>query len=208
MAEVPGFKMDGIWFATGVENYYKSPACITSRGIWAFTKPKLTSPGLYRGRVSYVEESPLDKDKLTCNQMKKEVALSVPTASFVDPDTMHPEEAIDGQVPGIFHVDGKITDDELLSIAKAIPVIRECFKAKSSCPYKIDEDVVNVPAYAITPILKVANLLQLDQIQSPDDSVVHYEMIFSEEKYGARALDIYYKGESIVKVSSDIEVVE
>lgn len=210
LAEIPGFKMGDVWFATGNENYYKSPACVTERGIWVFTKPVATSPGLYRGRVSYVEESPENRDKPTCNQMKKGVALSVPTASFVDPDTMHPEEAFDGQVPGVFHVDGKISDSELLKVAAAIPKIRSCFKSDSSCPYKIDKSALMNKAYAITPALKVENLLQLNFVSDPNASIRHYEMIFANDSPygGAQALDIYCKDGEITKIRQDIEVVE
>lgn len=205
---LPDINVKDIWFATGGEEYLKSPTCITGGGVWVYTKPEVSSPGLYRGRVSYFEESE-DTDKPTCGELRKHFVLSVPVASFIDPDAMHPEEAFDGQVPGIFHVDGEISDQQLMQLADSISKIRACLKSGTICAFSINGSALNHPDYDLDPKLKVENLTQVDS-RTYKDGTVHYEIYFSggSALKWPRAIDIACKDGTIVDVRTDLEVTE
>jgi len=210
LGSVPGFDFTQVWFATGRGDYHNTPTCIVGAGVWAYTKPKLSSPGLWRGRLSYIDIAPDDEQKPSCDKQHGHLILSVPVASFIDPDQVHPEEAGDGYVPGVFHVPSDASDEQLLSLANAISKIRDCLKSSGPCPYYLDESVTRTPKYQLTPALKVENLRQIDEDQPRDDGTRHFEMFFDGGVAfnPDRVLDFVFKDGSLVDVKIDLEITE
>ena len=209
LASVPGFDLKQVWFATGRGDYHNTPTCITGAGVWAYTKPELSSPGLWRGRLSYIDIGPDDQPKPSCDKPHGHLVLSVPVASFIDPDQVHPEEAGDGYVPGVFHVPSEMSDEQLLALADAIAKIRDCLKSNDPCPYHLDESVRWQPRYALTPALKLENLRQID-LSRLDDGTLHYETFFDGGTAfnSDKAVDIVYKDGAVVDVKADLEIIE
>ena len=212
LASVPGFKMDDVWFAAGMENYYKSPSCITGRSIYVFTKPTNTAAGIWRGKKAYVEQDPPDRSKITCNEFKPDPrgGFEVNTASYIDPDDIHPDEASDGQVPGIFQIHEGITDEELTTISKEIADVRSCLMKEHECGYQITKELGHTTDHDLTAALKVKNLLTMSVGKPPDTGTTCYSMIFVDEKLysGAVGVDICYLNGKVSDVTLNDDIVE
>jgi hypothetical protein len=205
LANVPGIKVKDIWFAQGIEHFRKSPGCITSRAIWVYSKPVLSTPGLYRGIVSLIIESPKNQKHAVCNQMNTQIAVSIPTASFQDPNNPHTIETLNDEYIGVFRVDATIPDSTILDIDAAIPSISKCITSKSSCPYNIDK-TLSGPTYRITPVLKSERLEELNLVDDTNDGTLHYKMLFAgvSALVDSITLDIYYKDNKITRIKGDI----
>lgn len=212
LAEIPGSKMDDVWFATGLEDYYKSPACIIGRNIYVFTKPSFVVPGLYRGKRTYINQDDTGTaGAFVCNKLKiGHHGFTADTASFIPPEDIHPDESLDGNEPGLFQVDAKVTDKELLALAPVIQQVQACLKDAKSCPFKLDNDIKFTKDHVLIPAIKTKNLTLMGLKTDPTTGKEYYELFFTEEppQFGAIAMDIYYRNEAVTKVSMTDEVLE
>lgn len=207
LAEIPGFKMDEVWFATGLEDYYKSPSCVTGRDLFIFTKPEKSSPGLWRGKKSFFMTRIKSPDNVDCSHSDYSRVYAVDSGSFIDPDTMRPEEALDGEVPGIFEMRDKISDGELLGLAKDIETLYTCLN-KSNCPYTVDLKYMGSHAYEYKSAVKLKNLLSIAKTEQ-DAPACYTVMSAMEVRYGGLVvIEICYSDSKVSKVTMSDMVTE
>jgi hypothetical protein len=200
---VPGFDMTQVWFATGAE-YWSSGTCFDGRDIEAFTKPQLSSPGIWRGKKLYVSQPTLDS-KTKCadpEAFRYDPTFSITTVTFTNPDKLRLDEAWDGAEPGVFELRDGITDDELRKIAAVIDQVHSCVQKQSACPYPIDKDSRVTPSDSEV-VLAVAteNLLTASIDNDYENGKPCYSLVFQKGTYqGALGMDICYRNETVSKV--------
>lgn len=209
LADVPHIALDQVWFITGSEfSDPENPKCLTGRDVVMFSKPERSSDGVWRGKKAFLTqkpEKPCSKDMDTSPG-----AFDIDTATYTDPANQHPEEAWDGNVPGIFQIYDGITDAELLKLKDVIAEVHSCLK-DDKCPYPITYGWKwHTKHYDLTPAIKVAQLLTLS-IQ--DDYRTHkpcYSMVFAQDNPWSLAvgMSICYRNEAVSKVELDDEILE
>ena len=203
LADSPELKTIEPWYAYGEETYYKSPGCAVYRELYVFSKPQKSSPGIWRGKRTHLEQIHNDVTQKTCNDMHVNFdPRKDDTASFIDPDQMQPDGSDVGLLPGVFLTDPKFTDEELVSLSKVIPQILACLKKQQSCSFEIEQERTDLaPSYMRFPALK---LEKLESISSAYDErgEQHYEIRFGMQyNYPYQViLDIFHKSSTITKV--------
>lgn len=214
IAEIKGIDISQVWFATGTESYYRNPNCVNGASIWLFTKPTLSSSGIWRGKKGYIAEKTKDNSEMSCGRLvvdSPDFLMNIPTASFRDPASMHPEEAWDGIVPGIFQVYNNISDDELNFMADVIAQVRECISKDSKCPFAIERGDVYMSKYDLVATIVTGQLAYIQEQPSGTPGKPCYSMIFDQPGpwAGALAMDICYRGDKqVTKVTLSNDVVE
>lgn len=210
LTDVPNIDISQIWFIAG-NRYFddKNSVCLRARDLWLFSKPIRSSDGIWRGKKAYITqmpEQPCSKEVITSPGN-----LDIDTVTYTNPDSQHPEEAWDGNVPGIFQIYGGITDAELLKLKDAITQVHACLK-DGKCPFPISTDGLNhTKHYELTPTLKVAQLLTMQTQPDYKTGKPCYSMVFAYDSaldVGAVGMDICYLGESVSSVRLDDDILE
>ena len=208
---VPGFDVSQVWFATGAE-YWDSGTCLSGRDIAAFTKPALSSPGIWRGRKTYVRQPAPGVDAKCIDPDAFDYrGFNLDTASFIDPDSMDLDEAWDGVVPGVFQVYDGVSDDELRNISGVIDETRACLKGDSKCSYPINRDTkMHWSDRELAWTLTTANLVSVSIDHDYETGKPCYSLVFTELSAfgGAWGMDICYRNEAVSKVDVGGMVIE
>ncbi|HEY1773841.1 MAG TPA: hypothetical protein VGH91_11695 [Gammaproteobacteria bacterium] len=207
---VPGFDMSQVWFATGAE-YWTSDTCLRGRDIEAFTKPQLSSPGVWRGKKLYVSQPTLDS-KAECadpDAFRYDPDSTIATVTFTDPDQLHPEEAWDGLEPGLFEVRDNVSDDELRKVASAIAEIHACLEKQAVCAYPITRSSRGWTDNVLAGGMDTKNLLTM-AIEKPDENGEScFSMITeTDTNEGAYGAEICYRNGKISNVVVGDEITE
>jgi hypothetical protein len=195
-------KAEDIWYASGEETYWKSPSCVAFRDLYTFSKPVQSSPGIWRGKQIHIEEHSESAEHPTCTELQATIKQTLDTASFIDPVEMHPDESYDGLVPGVFLTDLRISDSELLMLARLIPEALSCLEKKTnSCGYETLHRGT-APTYMLFPAIKTGKLTSIFLVHVVPTNQYYYELRFDTKRdYGYQvALDVYYRGEAVSKV--------
>jgi hypothetical protein len=211
LATVPGFDMKQVWFATGAE-YWNSGTCLDGRDIEIFTKPELSSTGIWRGKKLYVSQPTLDS-KTKCadpDAFRFDPNFTVTTVTFTDPDKLQLDEAWDGQEPGLFEVRGNIGDDELRKIAMTMEQIQRCLEKQATCSYPIEsQGRMHWPANLLNSAITTDHLLTLDEENSNETGTTCYSMVLQADWYGAAfGMNICYRGDMVTGADVGGEVIE
>jgi hypothetical protein len=211
LATVPGFDMTQVWFATGSE-YWSSGSCLDGRDIYAFTKPQLSSPGVWRGKKLYVSQPTLDSNAKCADPdaFRYDHDSTITTVTFTDPGQLQLDEAWDGAEPGLFEVRGDIGDDDLRKIVGTMEHVRMCLKRQATCDYPIDhDDLMHWTDRELAAAIDPEKLLSLGPgfDFKPNDPC--YSMVFEISAWGgAFGMGICYQGEVVSKVDVGGMVIE
>jgi hypothetical protein len=156
---VPGFESQDLWFASGLE-LSNSPDCVTERYITAYTKPIPGPLGVWHG-AKYVfagGKAPSESHK-DCNNFTLHAEFQAPTASFFNPDDLHPDERNHGAIPGIFQVGRPLSDGNLLTIKSALEQIQTCLQKDPSCSFRNELQYLDVPPDSYLPAIRPERLI-------------------------------------------------